>query len=146
MRSAFLIKVVFIAVGVALLVGSHSFYKSERAFVNQSLTARGEVKDNVECSGRKRHARLYCPIIEFQTKSGALVTFRHHLGRKPQEFEVGDSVPVVYLHNAPHKAKMDGFFAKWGGTFGLALIGFVFTLIGSLVALWDYNNQKRSNR
>ncbi|RDB05165.1 DUF3592 domain-containing protein [Runella aurantiaca] len=120
---------VFALIGLIMAAVSWNFYKSDKAFMNKSLSAMGTVVrwDYVRST---RGETTFYPVIAFETAEGQKIEFRNGVGttRRKGSYQEGERVKVRYETQNPANAKIAGFWELWGltvvlGGFGLVFIG-----------------------
>jgi hypothetical protein len=118
---------IFILAGLLFFaIGSGLTYR-QRTLEKQGIEAQGEVvalDENYDSDGS-----TFAPVVRFTTGNGQSVEFKTSYYSSPPEYEIGQSVTVVYPSEEPEKAiiKGDGqlfhiIFMLVGGV--LAAIGF----------------------
>ncbi|AUG07145.1 DUF3592 domain-containing protein [Pseudomonas sp. S09G 359] len=126
-------KYVFSAVGIILLVGGFLAYKNTSDFLLDAISAQGTVT-GLEQS-RSSDSVSYYPIVSFIGINGQPVKFRSSVGSSRSSYAVGEKVEVLYSSSDPAGAKLKSFFALWGATLVMAIMGAVFLSIGGLIFL-----------
>jgi hypothetical protein len=74
-----------------------------------------------------------CVAVEFLTEQGQSVRIRGSVCSRPNDYEMGGDVPVVYAPEAAQKARIDTFGENW--FFGLLVggMGVLFLFIGGVM-------------
>jgi hypothetical protein len=135
----FLIGVLFVLIGVAVLIGGAvtALKQSRKAACGTAAT--GTVVDLVQRVFNPGSAGVYCPVVEFTTALGQQVRFESDFGTMPASYQVGQSVAVRYDTADPQKAEVDSATSRWlvpGCMVGMGLgflgMGLVFLVIGIL--------------
>jgi hypothetical protein len=129
MRVFTIIKYVFTALGLCMLVGAFFIYRSTSGFLASAQTAEGTVIDLV--ASRSSDSTTYRPVVRFVTDDGRTIEFTSSAGSNPPSYSRGETVPVLYTPKTPEDAKINGFFALWGGVTILGGLGAVFFVIGA---------------
>lgn len=111
-----LLKVLPIAlvVGMALTVGGVYLIRFHVELALNGVAAQGEVVGlEVGSSTGSSGRPAYFPVVTFQTAAGEKVTFQHRTGANPPAYQPGQSVPVSYLPDDPHRALIAEGFVNW---------------------------------
>ena len=124
-----IIKYIFSAIGLSLLVGCFFLYKSTHDFIKRSVQTSGEVTD-YKIETDSDGSETYYPIVQFKTSQGELIEFTSRYGGKPPAFSTGEVVSVLYDPTAPEKARINTFFSLWLGAMIVGGLGIIFTLVG----------------
>jgi len=133
MKVFFVLKHLFLAVGIALLIGAIFVYKSSSDFLLSAVATRGTIIGLVP---RKHDDSVsYHPVVSFITEGGRSVEFTSHQEGNASGYPIGSSVGVLYSPPQADKAKIKGFFAIWGPTLLLAVLGAVFVSVGTAALL-----------
>jgi hypothetical protein len=66
----------------------------------------------------------YSPVVRFKTQNGNSITFESTYSSSPPAYDVGESVTVIYPHEAPDKAEIKG---------GGKVFRIVFTIVGGVI-------------
>jgi hypothetical protein len=73
--------------------------------------------------------------MHFIDQKGEKIEFTSSTSSNPPRYSKGEKVEVLYLPTEPEKAKINSFFALWGGVVILGGMGGVFFLIGTSIVL-----------
>jgi len=119
----------FAVVGLALLGGGIYNGLETRHDIAVGVTAGGTVTDLVAGSDSDGDT-VYYPHVRFVTESGDAIEFTSSIGASPPDFDVGETVSVLYDPALPGKARIDSFFQLWFSTLILGGMGAVFAAIG----------------
>jgi Protein of unknown function (DUF3592) len=120
---------VFLAVGLALLVGGgYSFVHTQTAIAT-AASADGAVIELID-SRDSDGDTVYYPRVRFRTRAGNVVEFTGSVGSKPAAFGVGEAVKVLYDPERPGDARIDAFFQLWFLPIVLGGMGIIFAGIG----------------
>ena len=133
MKTLAIIKYLFTAIGIGLLIGALLIYQNTQNFLGTALTTKGIVTDLIR--SRSSDSYTYKPLVEFETEEGLKVEFVSSTGSNPPSYSVGEVVDVLYQPSSPEKAKISGFFSLWGLSVIMGGIGTVFFLIGFSIIL-----------
>jgi hypothetical protein len=119
----------FLAVGIYEAVETH-------AKVGASVSVPGTVVGNVWTAFAEGGAS-WCPVVEFKTADGRVVTFTDPIGSFPPDYAAGDTVRIIYDPADERGARIATWKRLWlaatiiivVGTIPL-LIAVVFVLLG----------------
>ena len=109
------IVMVFAFIGVGLLAGAFFSFKSTRNFLAAATKTSGkvtELEERVSTStkdGRSTRSLSYYPRVQFSGPNGEEINFTSSVGSSPASYDVGESVEVLYLPQAPQQAKINSF-------------------------------------
>ncbi|MFH0890664.1 MAG: DUF3592 domain-containing protein [Candidatus Liptonbacteria bacterium] len=142
--TVFILGIIFVGVGLALLGGGVVIYSSTAEFVSQSSRAEGMVT-GLERSGGSGSDGSYYPIVVFRSASGEEITFKSNVSNSPPAHEVGESVEVLYSPEKPEDAKINSFVSIWFGVFILGILGAVFSLAGGVMVLVQLLKRAKKN-
>lgn len=126
-----IIKVVFLLIGVAMLVGTTLLVQNTRQFLQSARHAEGEVIQLVESRSSNSSSYTYAPRVTFVDDAGENHVFTSGTSSNPPSYDVGERVDVLYEAGKASSAKLNGTFSLWGGAIILGIMGGVFTLIGA---------------
>ncbi len=84
----------------------------------------------------KDEGTVYFPVFTFTDAQGTVHTIHSSSGSSPPDYEVGDSVPVLYSPNDPENAKIDSFFSVWGISLITGILGGIYLPAGLIVWFW----------
>lgn len=129
----------FLAVGLATLVGSFFSFQSTRAFLAEAERVTGTVvslerKVSRDSEGDRRVN--YFPVVRFTTPSGASHQFQNASGSNPPAYREGERVDVLYHPDNIADARIDGFMSVWGMPLVLSGVGLVFSGGTGATLLW----------
>lgn len=130
MKVLWIIGGVFFVVGVGLLFGGVSWWRSNAAFAANALSAEGTVSDLVFRRSSKGSGGTYVPVIDFTTPDGNRVHVTGSSGSNPPGYSRGDKVRVLYEAKNPEHAQIDSFMERSFGPVLLTGLGTVFALVG----------------
>jgi hypothetical protein len=97
-------------------------------YLTDGVHAEGVVVDVVERPARR--GKTYHPVVRFHDGDETL-TFKSNVGTGTNSYQIGETVPVLYLPDEPDKATIDKFSHLWLGPILLGCVG----LFGLLVSL-----------
>ncbi|MGI9334629.1 MAG: DUF3592 domain-containing protein [Gammaproteobacteria bacterium] len=135
MKALTVIKYLFSAIGLALLVGAFYWYKSTQDFLANAIVAEGTVLELIRSRSSDSSSYTYAPVVQFRTESGSLHEFTSSTSSNPPSYAVGESVGVLYEASAPESARINSFFSLWGGPTIAGGLGAVFFTIGASIVL-----------
>lgn len=128
--------VALLAPGVALLGAALRHWRARRAFLAGSAVASGRVVGFEERRDGDPQSGHFARV-SFRTGAGREITFVSEVGSEIPSERVGDALRVRNRPESPLDAEVDEFWALWGVTTLLAVLGLAFLAIGlGLVAGW----------
>ncbi|MDC0663594.1 DUF3592 domain-containing protein [Marinobacter sp. SS21] len=133
MKTLNIIKYVFSLIGLGMLVGAYFLYSNTASFLEQAVTAEGEVVELVR--SRSSDSVSYYPVVVFQDDDGRQVEFKSNTGSNPPSYNRGERVSVLYETSNPEGARINGFFSLWGGAVIVGVLGLVFATVGGGMVL-----------
>jgi hypothetical protein len=136
MKITSLFKNIFTVVGLGMLVGALFSFENTQELLKDSLTVDGTVVELVRTESSDMGA-TYRPVVEFETRSGSLITFTSSFSSKPPRYSQGELVKVLYQVSFPEQAKINSFFSTWVGPIIFASIGSVFFIFVILIMLLE---------
>ena len=84
----------------------------------------------------KDDGTVYYPVFSFHDAQGVEHTIHSSSGSFPPTYEVGDTVPVLYISTDPTNAKIDALFSVWGISLITGIIGCIELPAGLIVWFW----------
>lgn len=126
MKFTFLI---FAGAGILLLAISGLLYLGEANFLSRAVPATGTVTD-LERSSSSEGGYSYCPVIQFTSRDGQVVSYEGNVCSDPPAYAIGDRVELVYDPEDPEHVQMDNFWSKYVAVFVTGVIGAPLTLVG----------------
>jgi hypothetical protein len=78
---------------------------------------------------------IHCPVVQFQTDTGRLVTFQSTVGGQPPLHAVGQRIAVFYDRARPDGAEVEAPAALWLVPAGIFAVGLLFAGIGAMIVL-----------
>ena len=105
------IRLVFVAMGIACILGGNYLSHRRQAFVAHAIHATGVVS-----SLREEHSGdgvMYYPVVQFTPAGGAPITINSSEGSKPPQFHVGERCQVYYNPLDPRDAIIDSPMSRW---------------------------------
>ncbi|HEC12850.1 MAG TPA: DUF3592 domain-containing protein [Acidiferrobacteraceae bacterium] len=142
MNALSIIKYVFSAIGLGMLIGAYFLYQNTQSFLESAAVTNGSVVELVR--SRSSDSTTYAPVVQFKTESGALVEFTSSTSSNPPGYSKGESVEVFYLPSNPQKAKINGLFSLWGAALIVGILGGVFFLVGGGIALTTFLKNRKN--
>jgi len=136
-----LIKYVFSALGVGMLVGAFLWYQHTKSFIAEAQRAEGSVVQLV--ASRSGDSVTYKPVVRFSAQTGEEIEFTSSSGSSPPSYAEGEKVPVLYRPSDPHNARIDGAFSLWGGALIVGGLGAIFFTIGAAMILFTRLKEKK---
>jgi Protein of unknown function (DUF3592) len=144
-----LIGALFLALGIALLLGSAIVYQRSNAFMKTALPAEGRVIDMVRQQSNGKNGRTstsYAAVIEFRDKSGQRQEFIDSISSQPARFAIGEAVPVVYDPEHPNTAATNDKFGRWGTLIILIPLALIFAGVGGgITGYLRHKDRRRKN-
>ena len=135
---------IFLAVSLTMLgIAGFLVWKTSR-FLDRAVSTQGTITALVPVI-RPNQRRTYAAQFSFTTPAKQAVTITSTSSSNPPEFEVGESVAVLYLPNNPADARIDSFFQLWGASSIVGGIGTVFLAISLGMILYLRNLTRRSS-
>jgi hypothetical protein len=145
-----IVRYVFALVGAVLIIGAVLAVQSTRSFLTDSVSTRGTVQELVArsstTSDRRTTTITYAPVVQFSTPQGETVTFVSSTASDPPDYQVGETVEVLYSRTDPHRARIHDWFSLWGPTTILAGLGSVFFAIGAGLTLAAFRGRRGHRR
>jgi hypothetical protein len=118
-------------------------WSSAKSFERDALISVGEVVELVE--SESNDGATYHPRFKFLAFDGLEYVVDSDWGSSPPEFEVGDTVDVLYLEGFPEDAKIDVFFAVCGWSFIFGITAFGNILMGVILFAIYWMKNKSNN-
>jgi hypothetical protein len=129
MKILWIVGSVFLVVGLGMLYGGFSFWRSNAAFAAHASSADGTVTDLAYSSSSKGKG-TYRPVVEFTAPNGSKVHITGSGGSNPPAYARGDKVRVLFDPANPEQAKIDSFMEQSFGPLILGGMGAIFGLVG----------------
>jgi hypothetical protein len=120
---------IFGGLGALLLLIAGLIYLGEARFLGRAERATGTVVDLYR-SIHDEGGNSFCPVFEFTTQDGQVVTYRGNVCASPPAYKAGDRVKLIYDPGNVKHVQMDNFWSKYVAVFVLSVIGAPFTLFG----------------
>ena len=150
MGASKVIKYIFTAVGLLMLIGAFKLYNYTQTFLSEATTTNGEVielirerSSSTSSSSNSSDSYTYRPVVQFTTQSGKEIEFTSSTGSNPASYSRGEKVEVLYQLESPEKAKINGFFSLWGAAVIVGGIGAIFFLIGGGMLLFGQRKKQK---
>ena len=122
-------KYLFVLVGAGMLIGAMAWHSSTDRYLARASRAQGTVVAMLPHYSNNSSPITYSPVIRFSNGSQD-IQFNSSSSSNPPSYNIGATVPVVYLESNPYDAKIDSFFSLWGGSLIVGLAGGLFLLVG----------------
>lgn len=119
---------------IITLVLSLFLYLHARDFTRSAIRTQGTVARLVQRQSREGGI-FFHPIVIFRDTRGVQQELFSSAGSFPPAYKVGDTATVLYLENAPDKAKLDSFFGVWGIAALVAGLGCLQLVLGLALLL-----------
>jgi hypothetical protein len=123
----------FIAFGVLAMGASAAAVLRARREAASRLSAWGVVVALRPVTGRRGH--IHCPVVQFPTETGELVTVESSVGAQPPLHVVGQRVAVYYPRGRPREGEVEAPALLWLVPAGLFAVGFLFAAVGAVMVL-----------
>jgi hypothetical protein len=124
---AYLISILF---GSAGILGGIALWASHQVsfLLAHAVYADGVVVKLEKVFGRGH--QLCAPVFKFTACDELTYTIHSSIYSYPAEFQVGDSVRVIYVKDHPRNAQYVGLFAQWGVVIIFGCLALGLSLIG----------------
>jgi Protein of unknown function (DUF3592) len=103
-------------------------------FVRTASHADGKIIRMIE--QQDNDGTAYFPVFTFRDAQGAEHTIHSSSGSFPPDYEVGDTVPVLYSPTDPTNAKIGSLFSVWGISLITGILGGIDLPAGFVVWFW----------
>ena len=123
----------FVGLGVLLMGASAAALLRARREAASRLSAWGVVAALQPRAGLR--GSIHCPVVQFQTETGELVTFQSSVGGQPPLHTIGQRVAVFYDRARPDGAEIEAPAVLWLVPAGLFAVGLVFAAVGAVMLL-----------
>lgn len=123
----------FSALGLLLMGAGATVLLRARREAALRVSAWGVVRALQPRAGRR--GSIHCPVVQFQTDAGELVTFESTIGGEPPLHAIGQRVAVYYARDEPQRAEVGAPTALWLIPAGIFGIGLIFAAVGAMVAV-----------
>jgi hypothetical protein len=134
MKTTSIFKYAFTIIGLGLLYGAYILFSDTQVFLKTAVSTNGTVVDLIR--SESSDSVTYSPIVNFHDKNGQLTEITSSSSSNPPSYFKGEIVEVLYQESFPEDAKINDFFALWGGATILGAIGAVFFLIGFSIIMY----------
>ena len=130
-KPAKLIRLIFGAIGLLMCVFAGWLQHSTATFVASASRTQGEVVKllYVESSHHDSSGGTWRPLVRFKAPAGQIIEFTPSSSSSPPAYQAGESVEVFFNPSNPQDARLNGFFALWGGAAITGGLGLVFLLV-----------------
>ena len=129
------IGVVLICCGSICLVISLASFLYFWHFVHTAARTDGKIVRMLENRDKDGNTAFF-PVFSFHDTHGVEHTIHSSSGSFPPAYEVGDTVPVLYISTDPTNAKIDSFFSVWGISLITGIVGGIDLPAGLIVWFW----------
>ncbi|ABQ07553.1 DUF3592 domain-containing protein [Flavobacterium johnsoniae] len=141
MKIISIIKYLFTAAGLVLLVGTVYLYLDKQAFIKKAEVVQGDVVELVR--ERSNNSIMYAPVVSFITKEGSKIEITSSVSSNPPSYNVGETVEIMYNPKEPNKANINSFESLWLGVLVMGIFGIIFFLVGFLIILYGIKKQRK---
>lgn len=113
-------------IGIALIVGGGLLFLRQRSRLRRAVHADGTVVELIRLRAEgesilsrteegkvKRPKYLFRPRVRFRTSDGQIIVFTPSLALRPEPYQVGQHVDVLYDPDHPQMAQIDRFLFVW---------------------------------
>lgn len=141
--------VVFLLIGLGMLAGSVVSYQSTQDFIARSATTTGtvvELERRVSRDSDGNRSTVYHPVVRYSVNGGREYRFRSNTGSNPAAYRRGEEVEVLYQPSNPGDAKINGFFALWGGSVIMGVLGLAFTGLPTATFVFGIRRRRMTER
>src|SRR6266702_6212389 len=107
---------IFLAISLTMLGIAGFLVWKTCHFLDRAVRAQGTITALVPVTRPNHKNRTYAAQFSFTTPAKQAVKITSTSSSNPPEFEVGESVAVLYLPNNPADARIDSFFQLWGAS------------------------------
>jgi uncharacterized Tic20 family protein len=129
-KAARIIGVLFILFSMLPLGICAYCYMSTSSFLNKAENTHGTVLEVVE--RRTSDGTMYYPVYSFVDVYGTKHKIYSKSGSYPPQYDVGDTISILYDPENPKEIKMDSFLSLWMGTIVAGVLGIIPFLIGAV--------------
>lgn len=143
------ILVVFLLIGLGMLAGSVASYRSTQDFIAGSAMTMGtvvELERDVSRDSDGNRSVVYHPVVRYSVNGGREYRFRSNTGSNPPAYRQGEEVEVLYQPTNPGDARINGFFALWGGSVILGVLGLAFTGMPAATFFFSIRRRRMTER
>jgi hypothetical protein len=119
----------FILIGLASLIAGAIFFLRTSEFLAIAKTAPGRVI-RLDPDTDNHHNITYHTVFTFDDDSRSSHTIRTSYSQRPQPYDVGDRIVVLYPLDSPDDARIRSFSSLWLLPTILGAIGVVFPAVG----------------
>lgn len=131
--------VFFIAGLSSIAIAGYSAWSTEQ-FLNRCMATEGKITGLVPIvrSNSDQHATrtTYAPTFSFTAADGMTYSVTSTSSSNPPEFEVGDSIIVLYEASSPDQARIDSFGQLWLASIIFGGVGAIFFVISIGMAFY----------
>ena len=118
-------------ISVLMILAAAGAFAWEWHFVTHAIKAQGKiVRNELRSSGGRHAGMLYHPVFTFRDAHGSVYTVESGTGTGQPDYEVGETVPVLYLADQPARAQIDSLFSIWGMTLIIFLFAVLLWIVG----------------
>jgi hypothetical protein len=118
--------------GLAFVAALAAFIYSFH-FVRTAIRTDGRV---VQLQSDQDDPTSFHTVFTFRDVHGQEQTLTSALASSPPEYNVGDTIQVLYQADSPRDAKVSNFFSLWGITFIAAVLGMLTLAFGMIILKW----------
>lgn len=140
MPKALMLSLIPLVVGLLLIAACFISLSRMRTFVSKAQQTQGTIVDMVFSRGSSTSSNAsytYTPVFEFRAMSGQMIRVKESVSSNPPQFQVGETVEVIYDPEAPQGARIH----KWSNLYLFPVLfgvmGMIITGIGIAVGYSD---------
>jgi len=126
---------VFLGVGLLMLVIAIFLWNNTRGFLAHAQEGQGTVIELIEVRDSDGGSSTWKPRVKYAAPSGEEIIFNASFSANPAPYQVGEVVPVLFVPQDPHEARIKGYSSLWLGPTILSGLGVIFAAIGGGIVL-----------
>lgn len=130
-----------------LIIGLVEARKTDRMVKSYAIASgtviKNEYRSRTDPLDSARVSWSYYPVVRFKSAQGGDFIFTDDAGAYPPDFQVGDSIEVLYDPINPLDASINSWFSLWMGPVAFITVGLlpILALIGW--SIWSYVRAER---
>jgi hypothetical protein len=127
-----------LAVGVVLIVVGVPFFLKARQFKATALHAPGKIVQlERQTTGKNNKHKSFFPVFSFKDQAGAEHVIHSRVSSSYFfNYNVGDTVEVLYPATNPEQARLNSFLALWIWPLLFGGVGLILSIVGFLLWYW----------
>jgi hypothetical protein len=131
LRTGKIIATLFFLVGIGCLIAGVVVFFHTRAFIKSAKTTSGRVV-RLDPDTDTHHNITYHAVFTFTDDSGSPHTVRTSYSQRPQPYQIGDPLVVLYEPASPESARIRSFGSLWLVPTILGSVGVIFPTLALL--------------